>query len=113
MYATLTPLGEQVHKICEARGIKLGYVAARMGLPDSSLSRILHGHRPEPRWTAMITMAEALGVSLDELAGRQVARVTADDMREIGAIVEEAERIGREDEKRRQRLGWEPRGGGE
>ena len=74
MYATLTPLGEQVQKICNDRGIKLGYVAAKMGLPDSSLSRILHGHRPEPRWSAMIMMADALGVSLDELAGRKAPR---------------------------------------
>ena len=73
MYQHLTELGVRVHAICARRGLKLGDVAHAVNMTPSYFSRVLRNDRPEPRWTTMIALADAMGVSLDELAGRDAS----------------------------------------
>lgn len=53
-----------VKQICKARGLSLAEVAAKIGVPASSLSQIMRGN---PTLSKLTAIAEALDVPVSEL----------------------------------------------
>jgi transcriptional regulator with XRE-family HTH domain len=55
---------ETVKQICKARGVSLAEVAAKIGVPASSLSQIMRGN---PTLSKLTAIAQALDVPVAEL----------------------------------------------
>lgn len=62
---------ETVKQICKARGLSLAEVAAKIGVPASSLSQILRGN---PTLSKLMAIAEALDVPVSEILADGEAR---------------------------------------
>lgn len=66
----LTKEGVIITQLCTAQDIRHKEMARRLGMQPQNYSRLLRGERPL-RWETMVEIADALGVSLDALAGRE------------------------------------------
>ena len=66
-------LGNRLKKLREELGMSQAKLAAKTGIPVSTLRFWEYGLRT-PLLDATLRVAEALGVSLDELAGRAESR---------------------------------------
>ena len=67
------------HRIKEARrqrGFTLRQFAKRSRIAESHLSRLESGEQADPRMSTLIRLADALGITIDELAGRATAAPT-------------------------------------
>jgi transcriptional regulator with XRE-family HTH domain len=62
-------LGRAVQAIRAERGISQVQLAEQTGLMQSWISHIEHGRR-NPTWSNIVRLAEGLGVTIAELAGR-------------------------------------------
>lgn len=60
--------GSQIDRAMRRRGWSQEQLALRSGLSQQHISQIINGRR-RPRFDLMISLAQALGLSLDELAG--------------------------------------------
>jgi transcriptional regulator with XRE-family HTH domain len=63
--------GERVRRLREARNLTAAGLAERAGLAQSQVSRIESGAHVEVRRSTLVALADALGVSLDLLVGRE------------------------------------------
>ncbi len=66
-------VGKIISKIRNERGLTQYRLAKMIGTPQSDMARIETGRTKNPTWQRMIRIADALDVSLDELAGRSSA----------------------------------------
>jgi transcriptional regulator with XRE-family HTH domain len=64
----LPPLARRLKELREARGLSQMALAVRAGLSLSMVALIEQGQREDPRVSTLRALADALGVSLDELA---------------------------------------------
>ena len=62
------PLHEKLNKYKEINGKTLNEIATLSGLSSSTISRIFTGQTESPTFEAMVSIAKALNISLDELA---------------------------------------------
>lgn len=62
-----TDLGKAIRELREARGLTLDALAAEAGMHTTYLSRIERAHS-SPTWEKISSLAEALGVSIAEIA---------------------------------------------
>ena len=58
-------IGQKIIKLRQQKGWSLDDLAERSGVPRTTLHNIEKGH--EPSWSKVCKIADALGVSLDEL----------------------------------------------
>lgn len=61
---------ESLNRILQSRGLKQADLCRMSGIPSSAMSNYLSGKKV-PTLTNAIAMADALAISLDELAGRE------------------------------------------
>lgn len=66
---TLT-LGERIVILRRRAGITQEHLARAIGIGQGDMWRIESGKTANPGWRRMVAIADALGVSLDTLAGR-------------------------------------------
>jgi transcriptional regulator with XRE-family HTH domain len=66
-------LGQRLKRFRQATGLSQAKLAAAAGVPLGTLRNIEYDHR-RPLFEAMVKIAGALGVSLDELAGQEAAK---------------------------------------
>lgn len=64
-----TDLGNTIRALCANKGWTQGQLADKLNVRPATLSRWVCG--ADPKLSTIIRIADALGVSLDELAGRQ------------------------------------------
>jgi len=62
-----TDLGKAIRELREARGLTLDALAAEAGMHTTYLSRIERAHS-SPTWEKISSLAEALGVSIAQIA---------------------------------------------
>jgi transcriptional regulator with XRE-family HTH domain len=65
-------LGERVRKFRIDRGMSLGGLASKAELSKSYISAIEHGEAPRASGRTLYAIAEALGVTMSDLLGRQL-----------------------------------------
>jgi transcriptional regulator with XRE-family HTH domain len=65
-------LGERVRKFRSDRGMSLGALASKADLSKSYISAIEHGEAPRASGRTLYAIAEALGVTMSDLLGRQL-----------------------------------------
>ena len=84
-------------------------LARAVGVAYNTIHRLESGEHHDTWFSTVVAIARATGQPLEFFAEdtQAAARATTADVRKVLAIAEEAERIGREDERRRQRLGIE------
>ena len=118
----MTPFGQRVRALREARGMSLAQMAEGLGVSPAYLSALEHGKRGRPTFTLIQGAIHLLGVIWDEAdelvrladlshprvtvdtAGldpeatlfanrlaREIADLGAEDLRRLGAILDEAE----------------------
>lgn len=64
-------LAERIQYVMEQRGITQADLARKTGMTTSNIAYIVNGKTQDPRLASVLAIAEALGVSLDYLAGRE------------------------------------------
>ena len=62
-------ISENIQKALDAKGMTQADLARKTGLSTAVVSQIVSGKTKDPRLSNVITIANALGVSLDYLAG--------------------------------------------
>lgn len=62
-------ISENIQKALDERGMTQADLARRTGLSTAVVSQIVSGKTKDPRLSNVIAIANALGVSLDYLAG--------------------------------------------
>jgi transcriptional regulator with XRE-family HTH domain len=65
--AIRTDLGKAIRELREARGLTLDALAAEAGMHTTYLSRIERAHS-SPTWEKVSSLAEALDISISEIA---------------------------------------------
>jgi transcriptional regulator with XRE-family HTH domain len=65
--AIRTDLGKAIRELREERGLTLDALAAKAGMHTTYLSRIERAHS-SPTWEKMSSLAEALGMTVSEIA---------------------------------------------
>lgn len=66
----LMPIAQRLKALREVAGMSQQSLAVSAGLSVSLVSQIERGSRADPRMSTLTALAVALGVSLDELVGR-------------------------------------------
>jgi transcriptional regulator with XRE-family HTH domain len=66
----LSPIARRLKELREIAGMSQQSLAVAAGLSVSLVSQIERGSRVDPRVSTITALATALGVSLDELVGR-------------------------------------------
>lgn len=107
-------LAENLQRILEDSGLSQKWLANETGMHPGDVSRYVSGRTPDPGWSAVVRLARALKVSLDQLAGEEpkstlTAYDKSDAYQELVALLE---RIPRRDRTRAlEALTWllEPR----
>lgn len=95
------PLGERVRELREARGWSQSELGERAGLSQVHVSYIETGKRLGLAHETVSALADALGVSIDELEGNtppmdpELARFLSSDLRPADITPEEIERLAR------------------
>ena len=74
-------MSDNLNRLMNERGIKQADLCRITGIATSAMSHYVRGES-EPSFTKAISIARALGVSVDELAGHEQPDLT-DDEREI------------------------------
>src|SRR5690349_8854721 len=69
--------GESIKVLREKAGLSQQAVAVAAGLSVSMVSQMEQGKKEDPRLSTFLALADALNVSLDELAGRKSAEAPA------------------------------------
>jgi transcriptional regulator with XRE-family HTH domain len=64
-------LGERIHIIRRRQGLSSKELAERVGTARATISRLENTKKPQVSFDVLVRIAEALGVSLDYLAGRK------------------------------------------
>jgi transcriptional regulator with XRE-family HTH domain len=64
-----TELGSALRKARLAKGLTLRDVEKLTGMSESQISQIENGRRRDPAFKTVVTLAKALGLSLDSLGG--------------------------------------------
>ncbi len=67
-------LSEQVKKFRKKKGIPQDKLAHLAGISFSTLAKIESGTAKQPTFDTLIKIADALEISLDELAGRKIKK---------------------------------------
>jgi transcriptional regulator with XRE-family HTH domain len=62
-------ISDNIQKALDANGMTQADLARKTGLSTAVISQIVSGKTKDPRLSNVITIANALGVSLDYLAG--------------------------------------------
>ena len=70
----LMSLGKQIKKYRKQRGIAQDKLAHLAGIAFSTLAKIEAGSAKQPTFDTIEKIANALGISIDELAGRKTKR---------------------------------------
>lgn len=71
--AIRTDLGKAIRELRESRGLTLDALAAKAGMHTTYLSRIERAHS-SPTWEKISSLAEALDVSIAEIAAAAEAQ---------------------------------------
>lgn len=74
-----TSLAERIQYALDKQGISQADLARRSGLSTSVVAQIVTGYTKDPRFMSVLRIAEALGVSLEYLAGRAPYSTTRKD----------------------------------
>ena len=61
------PLGDKLNRIMKERGIPARLLSKQSGIPLPTIRNIQYGRTTNPRTETLISLAQALGVSLEEL----------------------------------------------
>ena len=61
-----------VKKYRQKSGLSQDQLARKAGIPYSTYLKIESGYTPNPSIQAVVSIADALGVSIDELVGRKL-----------------------------------------
>jgi len=64
-------LASNIKKYRQKSGLSQDQLARKAGIPYSTFLKIESGYTPNPSIQAVLNIAEALGVSIDELVGRK------------------------------------------
>ncbi len=64
-------LAENIKKHRQRLGLSQDQLARKASIPYSTYLKIESGYTPNPSIQAVLNIAEALGVSIDELVGRK------------------------------------------
>jgi len=64
-------LASNIKKCRQKSGLSQDQLARKAGIPYSTFIKIESGYTPNPSIQAVLNIAEALGVSIDELVGRK------------------------------------------
>jgi transcriptional regulator with XRE-family HTH domain len=64
-------LASNIKKYRQKAGLSQDQLARKAGIPYSTYLKIESGYTPNPSIQAVASIAEALGVSIDELVGRK------------------------------------------
>ncbi len=64
-------LASNVKKLRQKAGLSQDQLARKAGIPYSTFLKIESGYTPNPSIQAVVSIADALGVSIDELVGRK------------------------------------------
>lgn len=59
--------GENLRAVMDAKGIGVRPLAAKCGIPPSTLTRLRNGDRTDPNLSTLIVLARGLGVTINEL----------------------------------------------
>ena len=65
-------LASNIKKHRQKSGLSQDQLARKAGIPYSTFLKIESGYTPNPSIQAVLNIAEARGVSIDELVGRKV-----------------------------------------
>ena len=71
-------LAERIQKVMDDRGMTQADLARETGITTSNIAYIVNGKTKDPRLQSVMSIAAALGVSLDYLAGYDVTDNTDD-----------------------------------
>lgn len=97
-------LGELIKEARWHARMNKSELARAVGVAYNTIHRLESGEYHDTWFSTIVAIARATGQPL-EFFVQEAPRVDAADMQKVAAIAQEAERIGREDEARRQRLG--------
>ena len=64
-------LASNIKKYRQKSGLSQDQLARKAGIPYSTFLKIESGYTPNPSIQAVMSIADALGVSIDELVGRK------------------------------------------
>ncbi len=64
-------LASNIKKFRQKSGLSQDQLARKAGIPYSTFLKIESGYTPNPSIQAVVSIADALGVSIDELVGRK------------------------------------------
>ncbi len=65
-------LASNIKKFRQKTGLSQDQLARKAGIPYSTFLKIESGYTPNPSIQAVVSIAEALGVSIDELVGTKI-----------------------------------------
>lgn len=82
-----TPWGKRIREELSARDWATAQLALLSGVPESTISRILSGATKSTGMEIAVKLANALGLSLDELAGQPRARSAGPRGAAVGPVV--------------------------
>jgi transcriptional regulator with XRE-family HTH domain len=66
----MSRIGERVRELRVAAGLSQQALSNAAGLSTSVVSQLEQGTNQDPRLSTLLALADAMGVTLDELAGR-------------------------------------------
>ncbi len=69
-------LASNIKKYRQKSGLSQDQLARKAGIPYSTFLKIESGYTPNPSIQAVVSIADALGVSIDELVGRKPGKKT-------------------------------------
>ncbi len=67
-------LASNIKKYRQKSGLSQDQLARKAGIPYSTFLKIESGYTPNPSIQAVLNIAEALGITIDELVGRKQLR---------------------------------------